>query len=95
MVDTLFKQQDSWHVQNGAAQVAIIAKSAGMDQAAFDACIQDKARNEKILAVQKEAADTYKVEATPTFFINDRKLSGVGEYAPFKATIEAALAAAK
>ncbi|HEV8391835.1 MAG TPA: DsbA family protein [Dongiaceae bacterium] len=95
MVDTLFKQQDTWHVQNGAAQVAIIAKSAGMDQAAFDACIQDKARNEKILAVQKEAADTYKVEATPTFFINDRKLSGVGEYAPFKATIEAALAAAK
>lgn len=93
MVDTLFKQQDTWHVQNGAAQVATIAKGAGMDQAAFDTCIQDKARNAKILAVQKEAADTYKVEATPTFFINDRKLSGVGEYAPFKATIEAALAA--
>jgi protein-disulfide isomerase len=95
MVDTLFKQQDSWHVQNGVDKVAEIAKGVGMDQAAFDACIKDKARNDKILAMQKEAADKYKVEATPTFFINDRKLSGVGDYEPFKATIEAALAAAK
>ena len=95
MVDTLFKEQETWHVQNGAGQIAMIARSAGMDQAAFDACIKDEARNAKILAIQKEGADTYKVEATPTFFINDRKLSGVGEYAPFKATIENALARAK
>lgn len=93
MVETLFKQQDIWHVQDGVGKVAEIAKGVGMDQAAFDACIKDKARNEKILAVQKEAADKFKVEATPTFFINDRKLSGVGDYAPFKATIDAALAA--
>jgi protein-disulfide isomerase len=93
MVETLFKQQDTWHVQGGVDKVAEIAKSAGMDRAAFDACIKDKTRNEKIVAMQKEAADKYKVEATPTFFINDRKLSGVGDYAPFKATIDAALAA--
>jgi protein-disulfide isomerase len=95
MVETLFKQQDTWHVQNGVEQVADIAKGAGMDRAAFDACIKDKSRNDKILAIQKEASDKYKVEATPTFFINDRKLAGVGEYEPFKATIEAALAAVK
>ena len=95
MVETLFKQQDTWHVQNGVDKVAEIARGVGMDQAAFDTCIKDKSRNDKILAIQKEAADKYKVEATPTFFINDRKLSGVGEYEPFKATIEAALAAKK
>jgi|RhiMethySRZTD1v2_1073278.scaffolds.fasta_scaffold01101_30 protein-disulfide isomerase len=95
MVDTLFKQQETWHVENGATKIAEIAKGVGMDQAAFDACIKDKARNAKILAMQKEGADTYKVDATPTFFINDRKLAGVSDYAPFKATIEAALAAAK
>jgi protein-disulfide isomerase len=95
MVDTLFAQQDTWHVQGGVDKIAEIAKGAGMDRAAFDACIKDKARNDKILAIQKEAADKFKVEATPTFFINDRKLSGVGEYEPFKQTIEAALAAAK
>lgn len=95
MVDTLFKQQDTWHVQGGVEKIAEVAKSAGMDQTAFDTCIKDKTRNEKILAIQKEGADKFKVEATPTFFINDRKLSGVGEYEPFKTTIEAALAAAQ
>ena len=93
MVETLFKQQDTWHIQNGIDQVANIAKSAGIDQTAFNACISDEARKTKIVAMQKEAADKYKVEATPTFFINDRKLSGVGDYAPFQATIDAALAA--
>ncbi|HEY1384417.1 MAG TPA: DsbA family protein [Dongiaceae bacterium] len=95
MVDTLFKQQDTWHVQGGIDKVAEIAKGAGMDKAAFDACISDQARKDKLVAMQKEAADKFKVEATPTFFINDRKLSGVGDYEPFKATVEAALAAAK
>jgi len=95
MVDTLFKQQDAWHVQNGIPQIATIAKSAGMDEVAFNACIGDQARKDKVVAMQKEAADTFKVDATPTFFINDRKLSGVSDYAPFKQTIEAALAAAK
>jgi protein-disulfide isomerase len=93
MVDTLFGQQEAWHVQNGIGQVATIAKSAGMDEAAFSACINDQARKDKIVAMQKEAADTFKVESTPTFFINDRKLSGVSEYDAFKGTIEAALAA--
>ena len=92
MVETLFKQQETWHVQGGVEKVAEIAKSAGLDQAAFDACIKDKDRNEKILAIQKEGADKFKVEATPTFFVNNRKLSGVGEYESFKSTIEAALA---
>ena len=93
MVDTIFAQQDVWHVQGGVAQLANIAKSAGMDQAAFDACIKDESRNAKILAIQKEGADKFKIEATPTFLINDRKLSGVGDYDTFKQTIDAALAA--
>jgi protein-disulfide isomerase len=95
MVDTLFKQQEAWHVQNGIGQITAIAKSAGMDDAAFNACISDQARKDKVVAMQKEATDTFKVEATPTFFINDRKLSGVSEYAAFKATIDNALAAAQ
>jgi protein-disulfide isomerase len=93
MVDTIFAQQDVWHVQGGVAQLATIAKSAGMDQAAFDACIKDEGRNAKILAIQKEGADKFKIEATPTFLVNDRKLSGVGDYETFKQTIDAALAA--
>lgn len=93
MVDTIFAQQDVWHVQGGVAQLATIAKSAGLDQAAFDACIKDKERNGKIVAAQKEAADTFKVEATPTFFVNGKKIGAGGDYDSMKQAIDAALAA--
>lgn len=91
MVDTLFTQQSTWHVKDGAPLIANIAKGAGMDQAAFDACLANQALRDKIVAGTKEGADVYKVEATPTFLINGKKLSGVGDYAPFKEAIEAAL----
>ena len=95
MVDTLFKQQETWHVDNGMGQLANIVKGAGMDQAALDACLNNQANKDKIVALQKEATDTLKVNSTPTFFINDRVLSGVSEYEAFKATIDGALARAQ
>jgi protein-disulfide isomerase len=95
MVDTLFKQQETWHVDNGMGQLANIVKGAGMDQAALDACLNDQANKNKIVALQKEATDTLKVNSTPTFFINDRVLSGVSEYEAFKATVDGALARAQ
>lgn len=95
MVDTLFQQQDSWHVQDGIGQVANIAKSAGMDQAAFDACIADPARKDPVIASRQEGETKFKIDSTPTFFINDRVLKGVSEYEAFKATIDGALARAQ
>ncbi|HWA50094.1 MAG TPA: DsbA family protein [Dongiaceae bacterium] len=92
MVDTLFAQQTNWHVKDGAPVIANIAKGAGMDQAAFDACLANQPLREKIANGAKQGQETYGVDATPTFFINGKKLSGVGEYAPFKEAVEAALA---
>ncbi|WP_119300320.1 DsbA family protein [Dongia deserti] len=93
MVDTLFQEQDKWHVQGGIEQIRTIAKSAGIDDSTFQACLDDPARKEKIKATQDDAVNTLKVDSTPTFFIDDRVLKGVGDYAPFKAAIENALAA--
>lgn len=95
MVDTLFARQETWHVQDGIGQVAGIAKNAGMDQAAFDACINDPAKKDAVIASRSEGETTYKVDSTPTFFINDRVLKGVSEYEAFKATIDGALARAQ
>ena len=95
MVDTLFAQQDVWHVEDGVKQIATIAKSAGMDDAAFNACINDPARKDQIKSTQDEAANKLKIDSTPTFFINDRVLKGVSEYEAFKATIDGALARAQ
>jgi protein-disulfide isomerase len=95
MVDTFFAQQQTWYVENGLDQVKSIAKGAGMDEAAFNACIADKARKDAVIASRSEAETTFKVNSTPTFFINDRVLKGVSEYEAFKATIDGALARAE
>lgn len=95
MVDTLFKEQQVWHVQDGIGQVASIAKSAGMDQAAFDACIADPARKGQVMASLQEGETKFQVNSTPTFFINDRVIKGVPDYASFKAAVDAALARAQ
>ncbi len=92
MVDSLFAQQTTWHVQNGVPQIANIAKGAGMDQAAFDACIANQPLREKIANGAKEGQEVYQIDSTPTFLINGKKLSGVADYAPFKEAVEAALA---
>lgn len=92
MVETLFKQQNDWHIQQGVPVLANIAKGAGMDQAAFDACLANKELQAKIVDSRKVGEETFKVEATPTFIINGKKISGVGEYGPFKEAVEAALA---
>ena len=95
MVDTFFAQQQTWYVENGLDQVKTIAKGAGMDEAAFNACIADPARKDAVVASRSEAETTFKVNSTPTFFINDRVLKGVSEYEAFKATIDGALARAQ
>jgi protein-disulfide isomerase len=92
LVDVLFKTQEQWLNEQAVEKLATIAATAGMDRATFDACLGNQPLREKIANGAKEGQEVYKVDATPTFFINGKKLSGVGDYAPFKEAVEAALA---
>lgn len=92
LVDVLFGAQAKWHAQNAGPELANIAKGAGMDQAALDACLKDEALRTRIVGGVQEAQAKFEINSTPTFLINDRKLGGVGSYEDFKATVEAALA---
>lgn len=51
------------------------AAKLGLDQAAFDSCLAD-ARYESLIQENIREASLAGVNATPTFFVNDRKLSG-------------------
>jgi protein-disulfide isomerase len=70
MVETLFAQQAKWAVRNPIEPLMAIAKQAGFTQQSFEACINDKDQLTKIQQVRDRAAQTFKVKATPTFFIN-------------------------
>lgn len=89
MVDGLFETQATWAVPgaDGKEKLKLIAKQAGFSEESFDKCLGDKELFDKIVAVRKKAHEEYKVDATPSFFVNGKRLSGIGiEY--FDAAIE-------
>lgn len=77
MVDILFERQSTWsRSQKVVDELFKIAKLAGFTQESFNACLKDQELLDNVLGIQKKAAEVYKVDATPTFFINGTKYSG-------------------
>jgi protein-disulfide isomerase len=76
MIETLFQEQQKWAVRDPIPPLLAIAKQAGFNQQSFDACINDTALLNKIQQVRDRATTKFKVEATPTFYINGEKYSG-------------------
>ncbi len=77
MVDVLFKQQGNWaSVENAQEALLQISKLAGFSQESFNACLTDQKLLEDVRAVQKRGADEFKVDSTPTFFINGNTYKG-------------------
>jgi len=76
MVDVLYEKQATWARGNVVEELFKIARLAGFTQESFNACLKNQELLDNVLAVQKKAAEVYKVDATPTFFINGTKYSG-------------------
>lgn len=79
MVDALFETQETWAVpgEDGKEKLLLIAKQAGFSQDSFDKCLADKELFDKIVAVRKKAHEEYGVDATPSFFVNGKRLKGM------------------
>jgi protein-disulfide isomerase len=76
LVETLFQQQQKWVVREPIPPLMAIAKQAGFTQQSFESCINDAALLKKIQDVRDRASSKFKVDATPTFFINGQRYSG-------------------
>lgn len=68
-----------------------IGKTAGMDDAALDTCLQDAATAQALLTNYETHAAEDKVEGTPTLFIDGVKYSNMA-YEDLKALLDTALA---
>jgi protein-disulfide isomerase len=88
LVETLFEQQRKWVVQKPLEPLFEIAKQAGFTKESFDACLS----NQKILngleATRKRGAEQFKVNSTPTFFVNGERLQGAQPLTEFEKLIE-------
>jgi len=76
MIDTLFRQQSTWAVEKPIPPMLAIAKQAGFTEATFNACLANQPILDGIEKVRERAVTKFKVDSTPTFFINGEKHPG-------------------
>lgn len=96
MIDLMFKNQMEWvRSPNPLEPLRGYAQLAGMSAEDVDACLKNDAIMNKIREVQETAASSYKVQSTPTFFINEEKLEGSQPYEVMAKAIDRAIAAAE
>ena len=87
LLEAIFEQQRSWSQDpyNGFLR---IARQAGFTQESFDACLKDSKVAEQIQQVAERGNVEFKVESTPTFFINGKKYVGVLSVAELEKILE-------
>jgi protein-disulfide isomerase len=95
LIESIFDTQLTWaRAQDPKAALSRIGKLAGMSQETIDACTASKDVYNAVMATRGEG-DKQKVDATPTFFINDKKMSGELPIDELRKVIDPIVAAAK
>lgn len=90
LISVLFAKQDDWAFVKGDPRPELLkfAKQAGFTQESFEKCLTDQKLLDDISAVRTRGSDTFGVNATPTFFINGKKLNGGGSVDDFEKAFE-------
>ena len=84
MIETLFATQRDWVVRAPLEPLKKIAKQAGISEQGFEDCLKDQKILDGIEQVRSRASKDFKVESTPTFFINGKALKGAAELPEFE-----------
>jgi protein-disulfide isomerase len=75
-IDTLFRQQRQWAIEKPIPPLLAIAKQAGLTEQTFNACLANQQMLDGIESIRQRAVDKFKVQSTPTFFINGTQHPG-------------------
>ena len=76
LVDSLFNQQRTWAVEKPLPPLLALAKQAGFTEKSFNDCLSNQKVLDGIEAMRQRAIDKFKVQSTPTFFINGNSYAG-------------------
>jgi protein-disulfide isomerase len=90
MIDSLFKTQETWAFAEGDPMPKLfeVAKQAGFTQEKFDKCVEDQDLFDKIVQVRKRANEEFKVNSTPSFFVNGKPLDHPEGIEAFEALLQ-------
>lgn len=79
VLESLYAKQEEWaFTPTFLDKLKEIAKSHGIDAAAFDSCMADEALEAKILNNRKEGMEKLHIKGTPSFFLNGKPLTMKG-----------------
>jgi protein-disulfide isomerase len=77
IVDLLYTQQKDWaFVPKPIEALAGLVKQAGISQGDFETCLKNQELYDQVNKIHDRAAEQFKVNATPTFFVNGREVNG-------------------
>src|SRR5919107_1407754 len=77
IVDLLFSQQRAWaYAERPLDALRQMMKQAGFSQEKFDSCLKDQKLYDAVNAVKARGETVFKVDSTPTFFINGERHPG-------------------
>ncbi|MGE0855975.1 MAG: DsbA family protein [Hyphomicrobiaceae bacterium] len=90
LLDVLFEKQADWAYAQGnpVPKLFEIAKQAGFTQESFEKCLTDQPLLDKINAQRSRGSEQFGVSATPTFFINGKRLTAGPSMEAFSAAID-------
>ena len=92
LLGTIYKKQNLWAVGSDINRINESIKKIGtefnMKEEKMNSCLKNDKSQDEILNQRIEAQKKYKIQATPTIFINEKKYSGKVNYKQFKKAIE-------
>ena len=92
LLEEIYNKQTFWAVGSDINKINDLIKKVGSDfdltEEKMNACLENSDVQDEILNERIEAQKKYKIESTPTIFVNEKKYSGKVNYKKFKKIIE-------
>ena len=92
LLGEIYKKQSQWAVGSDINVINESIKKIGLDSGLknnkMDECLKNETAQDQILNERIEAQKQYKIQSTPTIYINKKQYKGKHKYKPFKKAIE-------
>ena len=92
LLEEIYKKQSFWAIGSDINKINSLIKKIGLDfgleEKEMNKCLNNSETQDELLNQRINAQKKYKIEATPTIFVNDKKYSGKLDYKVFRKTIE-------
>jgi len=92
LLGEIYKKQSRWAVGSDInvinESIKKIGLEFGLNENKMNLCLKNETAQNQILNERIEAQKNYKIDSTPTIYINEKKYKGEHKYKKFRKTIE-------